>query len=450
MKILIAGAGKVGEVLCSDLSKEDHDITLIEQDEAKFQKMLHSYDINVILGNCAYHQILSEAGVESSDLFLSVTTNDELNMIASILAKRMGAKKTIARVRNPEYLGLSAIMKSSLDINFLINPELEAAKRIVELLEFPLADSFESFAENKAPIVELKVTKNFSLLGKSLVDFRNMYKNLIICTVLREGTIYIPKGDTNLEENDHLFVTGPMDELIKLYKDNGQDNNKIKSIFIIGGGLLAQYVIRQFRKGLKKIKVLEINPHKADSLSRMFPDIDVIEADGTNIENLLEQGAANYDAVLALTGIDEENIITSMIAKKLGVKKTVTKINRTELLDIVDSVGLQSIITPKRIIADKMIQYVRALDNSQGSSLEALYTIAHEQVEAIQFRVREGSKLTLKPIKDLKLKDHVLIVYIYRDGKVIFPRGNDQVQVGDKLVVISNCERLRDLDEIVQ
>ncbi|AVM69660.1 Trk system potassium transporter TrkA [Lachnospiraceae bacterium oral taxon 500] len=449
MKIVIMGAGKVGKVLCRDLAEENHEITLIEKDAKTFQTVLNQYDITGVLGNGASYDTQMEAGVNTADMFIALTDNDELNMIASVLAKKLGAVKTGARVRNQDYSDLSDLMRTSLDINLFINPELEAARKCMQLIEFPLADSFESFANNKPPIVELKVSAGSNLGGKSLIDFRSSYKNLIVCCVMKNGEIIIPKGNFIIEANDHLFVTGPMSELVKLYKDNGQQESKIRSLFIIGGGLLAQYVIKLFEKSNVTIKVLELNHDKAKLLSRQFPKIEVIEADGTDINNLREQGAANYDAVLALTGIDEENIIISMIAKSLGVKKTLTKINRTEVIDIVEPIGLQSVITPKRIVSDTILQYVRAFFNSQGSNVEALYTIAHDQVEALQFRVKEGSKATLKPLRELKIKKDVLIAYIYRKNQTIFPTGNDRLMPHDRVIVISYNGYLSDLDEIV-
>jgi len=449
MKIVIMGAGKVGKVLCRDLAEENHEITLIEKDAKTFQTVLNQYDITGVLGNGASYDTQMEAGVNTADIFIALTDNDELNMIASVLAKKLGAVKTGARVRNQDYSDLSDLMRTSLDINLFINPELEAARKCMQLIEFPLADSFESFANNKPPIVELKVSTGSNLGGKSLIDFRSSYKNLIVCCVMKNGEIIIPKGNFIIEANDHLFVTGPMSELVKLYKDNGQQESKIRSLFIIGGGLLAQYVIKLFEKSNVTIKVLELNHDKAKLLSRQFPKIEVIEADGTDINNLREQGAANYDAVLALTGIDEENIIISMIAKSLGVKKTLTKINRTEVIDIVEPIGLQSVITPKRIVSDTILQYVRAFFNSQGSNVEALYTIAHDQVEALQFRVKEGSKATLKPLRELKIKKDVLIAYIYRKNQTIFPTGNDRLMPHDRVIVISYNGYLSDLDEIV-
>lgn len=449
MRIVIMGAGKVGKLLCSDLAEENHEIILIEKNAERFQSVLNTYDITGVLGNGASYETQNEAEVGKADIFISLTENDEINMIAAVLAKKLGAKKTAARVRNFDYSGVSDLMRTSLDINRFINPEFEAAGRCLQLIEFPLADSFESFSNNQAPIVELKVNQDFNLVGNSLAEFRNKYKNLIVCCVVDNGNIIIPKGDYILLSNSQLFVTGPISDLIKLYKDNGQQQKKIRSIFIIGGSLLAMYLIKQFENSNVRIKVLEMNYQKSKLLSEKYPWVEVVNADGSDVSVLHEQRVTSYDAVLALTGIDEENIIISMVAKSLGVKKTLTKINRTELINYVDGLKLQSIITPKRIISDNILQYVRALQNSQGSNVEALYKIANDRVEALQFKVNENSRAINKPLHELKIKKNIVIAYIYRKGKLIFPTGNDKLLVNDRVIVISNNGHLSDLDEII-
>ncbi|HHX52130.1 MAG TPA: Trk system potassium transporter TrkA [Erysipelothrix sp.] len=449
MNILILGAGKVGQALCHELSLDNHDITLLEKDEDRFNSVLNENDIRGVLGNGASYEVQIEAGVEEADIFLAVTENDEMNMIAAVLAKRLGAKNTVARVRNPDYADLSDLMRESLGVNLFINPELQAAHSCVELIEFPLADSIETFNQTQAPIVEMKIQEGFQYIGKTIASFRGHYSNLIVCAIVHKNEVFIPKGEHKLCKGDHLFVTGPLLELIRLYKENGQDNEKISSLFIIGGGKITNYIVKLLEESKVRIKVLEIDEKVADELSENFPKIEVVLADGSNLSTLKEQGARNYDALLALTGIDEENIIISMVAKSLGIKKRVTKINRTELLEIVEEVGLQSIITPKRLIADKIVQYVRALENTQGSSVEALYTIVSDEVEALQFKVVDGSLVSRHDLKTLQIKPNILIAYIIRDNSIIFPTGNDTLKANDRVIVISHQHHLHDIDEIL-
>lgn len=451
MKIVIMGAGKVGQVLCQDLSKEDHDITLIEIKSHTLEEMLNEYDINGLLGNGASFDIQVEAGVENADIFISVTDNDELNLIAAVLAKNIGARTTIARARGEEYIHLSRVMGESLGITHIVNPELQAAEYVRRLINFPQAISYESFTEDdQAPIVELRVNQDSNLVGKMLAQFRTVYNNLIVCAVSEGTKVFIPKGDYAISPGAHLYITGPISELTKLFRENRQEEKKIKSIFIVGGGLLTRYILQVFKDTNIKIKVLELDLEKSEKLSIDFPFAEIINADGTNIKVLKEQRAEKYDAFFTLTGIDEENIITSMVAQNLKIGKTLTKISRTDLYDIGDIVGIESIITPKRIIADNILQKVRALVNNQGSNVEALYTMANEQVEALEFRVTKKSKLLNIPIKDLPIKSGNLLAYIKRNNRVVFPTGNDILKDHDRVILITQNTKLNDLDEILQ
>lgn len=450
MNIIIMGAGKVGQVLCNDLSLEDHNITLIEKNANKLDQMLNDHDINGILGNGADVNIQLEAGIENADIFVAVTNDDELNMIASVLAKSLGAKHILARVRKEEYSHLSKIIRESLGISYILNPELQTAEYVKRLINFPQAISYESFTTNKAPIVQIKVENNSNLVGKMLVQFRNEYKNLIVCAATKGNEVFIPKGDFAISPGVHLFVTGPFEEMKKLFKENGQDDTKINSIFIVGGGLITRYMLSLLNNSKIKIKVMELNREKAEYLSERFPKVEVINDDGTSIQNLKEQRADKYDAFFALTGIDEENIIVSMIGRNLGIKKILTKISRTELYEFGDMVGLDSIVTPKRIVADSILQKVRAWIDSEGSDVEALYTLVDNQILALQFLVKSKSKLTNNKIKDLPIKEGNLIAYIIRNGQVVFPSGNDEIMINDRVLIITQNNKISELDEILR
>ncbi|MDY6066019.1 MAG: Trk system potassium transporter TrkA [Finegoldia sp.] len=450
MKIVIMGAGKVGQVICSDLSKEDHDITLIEKNNERLEEMLNEFDINGILGNGASYEIQKEVGVDTCDIFVAVTDDDELNMISCVLARSIGAKHTLARVRKQEYSSWAKIIGESLGLSYLLNPELQTAEYIKRLISFPQAISYQKFMSSKAPIVEMKVSEDSDFIGKKVADFRSLYPDLIVCAVEDEDDIFIPKGDHFIKEGNHIFVTGPTPELIKLFHENGQNERSIKSILIIGGGLITRYLLKLLEKTKIKIKVFEINKKKAEDLSLTFPNVEVINDDGTSIKNLKEQRAKDFDAFFALTGIDEENIIVSMIAKKLGIEKILTKISRTELYPFVDLIGLDSIVTPKRIVADSILQKVRALINSDGSSVEALYTLAESRIEALQFKVKEGSRITESMIKDLPIADGNLIAYIVRKGEILFPTGYDQILPNDRVLIISQNQKLDELDDILR
>lgn len=450
MKIVIMGAGKVGQVLCNDLSKEDHDITLIEIDNDRLEEMLNDFDINGILGNGASYEIQKEVGVDTADIFVAVTDDDELNMISCVLARGIGAKHTLARVRKEEYTSWSKIIGESLGLSYLLNPELQTAEYIRRLISFPQAISYQKFITSKAPIVEMRISDNSNLVGKKISEFRSIHRNLIICAVEDGQKISIPRGNYLIQEKAHLFITGPYHDLVKLFEENGQDEKSIKSILIVGGGLITRYLLKILEGSKIRVKVFEIDREKAEELSITFPNVEVINDDGTSIKNLKEQRAGEFDAFFALTGIDEENIIVSMIAKELGIEKILTKISRTELYAFGDLIGLDSIVTPKRIVADSILQKVRALINSDGSSVEALYTLVEDKIEALQFKVKDGSKITESMIKDLPIVEGNLIAYIVRRGQILFPTGNDRIIPNDRVLLISQNQKLDELDDILE
>lgn len=450
MNIVIVGAGKVGQVLCHDLSYENHNITLIEINSDLLEEMLNEHDINGVAGNGSSYEIQVEAGVEKADIFIAVTDNDELNLIAAVLAKNIGAETTIARARKEEYIYLNGPVRRSLGINHIVNPELEAAEYIRRLITFPQAISYESFtSKDEAPIVEMRVSPDSNLVGKMLIQFRNLYKNILVCAVSDGDKVFIPNGDYAIKSGDHLFVIGPIEEISKLFLENKQTSKTIKSILIIGGGLLSRYILKVLNDTNIKIKLIEKDREKAEYISLNFPKVEVINDDGTSSKTLKEQRADRYDALFALTGIDEENMIVSMVAQKYNIGKTLTKISRTELNDLGDLIGLQSIVTPKRIIADKILQKIRALENSQGSNVEALYKMANDQVEALEFIVRETSKVTGIKLKDLPIKNGNLLAFIKRNNEVLFPSGEDTIEVNDRVILVTQNEGLNELDEIL-
>ncbi len=451
MKIVIVGAGKIGELLCRDLSTEGNDITLIEQDAKVLDKVLSISDIMGIVGNGANREVLGDAGVHDADIFIAVTTNDEINLISSVMAKKMGAKYTIARVRNPEYSEQMQFMKESLGIDIMLNPEAEAADFIRKNLEYPNALNIDSFANNKVNLVEILVEKDSFLHNLKLIDFKQKYfKNLLVCIVQRGPEIYIPTGNFVLQKEDRIYVTGAHADLAEFYKSLGHSDERIKSVFIIGGGRITHYLADILLKKKMKLKIVEINEERAKELSEIYEEAEIINGNGIDMDLLEEENFSSYDACVSLTGIDEENIIISMFADKMGIKKTITKINRTSLLNVLDLVGLQSILTPKKIIADYIVKIVRSFAGSQGeNNIQNLYRIADNRVEAIEFSVGEFSCVAGIPLKDLHIKDNVLIPYIIRENKLIIPGGLDVIKPFDTVIIVTTQQYLDDIDKII-
>lgn len=451
MKIVIVGAGKIGESLCRDLSTEGNDITLIEKDSKILDKILSVSDIMGIVGNGANREVLADAGVHDTDIFIAVTTNDEINLISSVMAKKMGAKYTIARVRNTEYSEQMQFMKESLGIDIMLNPEAEAADFIRKNLEYPNALNVENFAKNKVNLVEILVEKNSYLHDLKLMDFKRKYfKNILVCIVQREQEIYVPTGSFILKEDDRIYVTGPHTDLEEFYKSLGHSEERIKSVFIIGGGRITHYLADILLKKKMKLKIVELNEDRAKELSEIYEEAEIINGNGIDTDLLEEENFSSYDACVSLTGIDEENIIISMFADKIGIKKTITKINRTSLLNVLGLVGLQSILTPKKIIADYIVKIVRSFAGAQGeNNIQNLYRLADNRVEAIEFSVGEYSRVVGTPLKDLHIKENVLIPYIIRNGKLIMPGGLDVIQPNDTVIIITTQQYLDDIDKII-
>ncbi|HZK28979.1 MAG TPA: Trk system potassium transporter TrkA [Clostridia bacterium] len=449
MKIVIAGAGKVGEVLCRELCYENHEITLIEILEKRLDSMIGMCDISGILGSGALEVSQREAGVQNCDIFIAVMPADETNLIAAITAKMIGARYVIARVRSPEYSKQMAFLRESLGITVMINPEMEAARDIMRGMRFPDALSVEHFAHGLVNIVEYVLPENADLVGLQLRDVGRKHGDVLICMILRDDDIIIPHGSTKLEAGDHLFVTGQDSEIPHFTSWISDNHQRIKSALIIGGGRITRYLLPRLEELRIRSKVIEVDEEIAEQLAADFPKVIIVNRDGTNQAILHEEGVGNYDAVIAVTGIDEENILINIYAAHVGVKKTVTKVNRTDLLSVLKNAGLKTILTPYRIIANQIVRLVRSMANSEGSSLEAFYSLAEGRVEILQFRVSEGNRVSDIPLSALNTKPGLLVACIVRGTDVIYPRGDSHIQLGDEIILVTTHPRFDDINDIL-
>ena len=446
MKIIVVGGGKVGTALCRSLVAENHDVILIEQDEAVLNQITKRYDIIGISGNGANFKILEQADVSHCDIFISMTEQDEVNMVSAVLAKRMGAKETIVRVRNPEYSNPYFKEKNILSFSLVVNPELLTARYIANNIDFPNALSVEHFANGRVALMEFKLKEDSNLCQMNISQFRKKFGNIIVCAIERKGHLEIPDGDFTLEAGDKIYVTGNRLDIVQFH--NMVRPRVVKSLMIIGAGKIAYYLLNILKNSKIELKIIESNRERANFFSQEFPDLYVVHGDGTAKDILLEERANNFDAIATLTGVDEENIITSMFLNNLGVQKNITKINRTSLLEIIDNQDFASIVTPKGIAVDTVMHFIRGRYNAQFSNLEALHHVANGQIETLQFQIKEENKMTGIPLSQLHLKKDVLIAAIIRQGKAIFPTGDDNLQVGDKIVVttlLQNITQIYDL-----
>ena len=451
MKIVIVGAGVVGEALCIELSQINNDVILIERSEEILNKIIEKSDITGLVGNGASYENLLEAGADTADMFIAVTEADELNIISCIMAKKLGAKYTIARVRNPEYSTNMRFVREELGITLMMNPEAEASKSIMNILKFPNATGVDSFFSNRANIMELVISKGSQLVGSKLKDLEiNSRDKVIICIVERGEEVIIPTGDFILEENDTIYVTGTNDAVTNFYDKMGYKNKDINSVMIIGGGTVAHYLTERLLKRKKQVKIIERNKEKVENLSNSYPNAVVIKGDETDQEFLLNEGIGNYDAVIALTDKDEENTVISMFAKSVNSGKIITKMNRTLLLPLFEKHEFSTAIVPKKLISDIIIRIVRSKLNAKGSMMSTLYRFCDNRVEAIVFEIKESSKSIGIPLKNLEMFPNILLAGILRGEEVIYPGGNDMIEVNDKVMVVTTRKGVEDFDDILK
>ncbi|MGI6248916.1 MAG: Trk system potassium transporter TrkA [Acutalibacteraceae bacterium] len=450
MKIVIVGGGKVGEELCKSLSEdEENDIYLIEKDPRRFEQLVSLTDISGCIGNGVLYETQMEAQVDECDIFIAVTPNDESNIIAAIIAKKIGAKHTLVRVRDPEFFSQIDFVKDNLGINMLISPEFVAAAEIAEIIEFPSALGIERFENGRISIVEVRISEGSSLAGKTVGKLRKEYPDLIFCVINSGGEVSIPGQDTLLQIGDHVHITGSNKDVDRFYVEARCYIKRLHSVLIVGGGRITKYLLQRLSAMRLNLKVIENDPEMADSIASEFPEAVVVYGDGTDQFFLEEEGLSNYDALIALTGVDEENILLSIFASQQGIKKTICKINRLELLNVLKQEDIDSIISPSRLIADRIIRFVRSRKGAADSNVDALYRLENNKVEALQFHIRNAGKAAGVRLKDLELVDNLFIAYIFRDGKAIFPTGEDMIKDNDRMIVVTTRHNIRDFKDIL-
>ena len=450
MKIVIAGAGVVGESLCSELSAEGNDVILIEKVEKILNKIVENYDITGLVGNGASYETLLEAGTDTADIFIAATESDELNIISSIIAKKLGTKFTIARVRNPEYSSNMQFVREGLGISLMINPEQETAKSIANKLMFPVALSVENFFGQRAGFISIRVQKDNFLNGMQLKELEFSSKDkVIICTVRRGEDVFIPSGDFTILEGDIVHIAGSKEAVHKFYDKIEKSNLKIDSALLVGGGTISHYLIGKLLENKIKVKVIENNKERAEKLSESYPKAIVIRGDEADQEFLIQEGINNYDSTVILTDSDEENTVITMFVNSITNSKLITKMNRTLMLSILEKNTRTSAVVPKKVISDMIISVVRSKANMRGSTMSFLYRLEN-QVEFITFEINENSNAIDIPLKDLKIKKGMLIASILRNGKMIFPGGNDVIKCNDSVMVVTTASSIEDFDDILE
>ncbi len=452
MKIVIIGDGKVGYKLAEHLSKDNYDVVLIDNDEEKLKEAINNLDINCFAGDGVSAAVQAEAGVPDSDLVIACASTDELNMLSCLIARNLGAKHTIARVRNPIYYNQIDILKEDLHLSMVINPEFAVANEIARNLIFPAASKVETFVKGRIELAEVPVRAGSGLIDSKLADiYRKFQVKILICAVQRGKEVYIPDGEFVLQEGDKLHIAATHKEIEQFFEKIGNLSRKVRKVLICGGGRVGFYLAKKLCSMRMEVKIIEQNYEKCEQLCEELPGVTVIQGDATDHDLLIEEGIREADAIAALTGVDEENIIMGLFAKKQGVQKIIAKVNEDSRAQMVEGLGIDSIVSAKTATADAIFSYVRARQNSLASiNVEAMYRLVDDRVEALEFIVKEETEYTNIPLKDLRTKPNNLIACIGRKRQIIIPSGNDCIQKGDTVVVVTKSKKIQDITDILE
>lgn len=452
MNIVIAGCGKIGTAVLASLVAEGHDVTIIDNNPAVVSEIANIYDVIGLCGNGADSDILTEAGIETAELFAAFTGSDELNMLSCFIARRMGAKHTSARIRNLEFNDRSlGLLRQHLNLSMAVNPEKLAAREIFNILKLPSALKVESFSAKNFEMVEIRLKSDSALSGMTIEQMRKKYDyKFLVCIIQREDNAYIPDGNFTLQSGDKIAVTADPIEIQKLLKSLGILQKQARKVMIVGASRTAYYLSKMLLGIGCSVKVIDSNLEKCEKFSELLEKVDVVHGDAAREELLLEEGLLSMDAFVSLTGMDEENILLSYYASSRDIPKVISKVNRTEFAAMAEKLGVDSIISPKIATSDILVRYARALENSIGSSVETMYKLMDGKAEALEFNVRPDCELIDVPLKKIRFKSNILIGGIVREKKtIIIPSGDDAIKAGDKVVVLTTGHRINKLTDVV-
>ncbi len=451
MKIIIVGCGKVGYTLVEQLSGENHDIVVIDELEEKVNSITDELDAMGIVGNGVSYQTLLEAGIDHADLLIAVTGSDEQNLLCCVIAKKTGNCKTIARVRNPLYNKEIAFLREELGLAMIINPELASAAEIARIFQFPSAVKIDTFSKGRIELLHFRITEDCLLNNYKLLNIRSTLKcDVLVCMVTRGEEVLIPKGDFIFQEGDVVAIVAAPPKAMDFFKKIGIDTGKVHTAMIVGGGTIAYYLAQRLLDVGISTKIIDKDPVRCEELSELLPKATIICGDGTDERLLLQEGLDSAEGFAALTGFDEENILLSLYAKKTSNAKVVTKINRINFNSVLNDIKLDTISYPRLLTADVILKYARSMDASLNSNVENLYKLEDGRAEALEFYIKEPSKITGVPLGKLKIRKNILVCCINRSGRIIIPGGQDELLVGDSVIVVLTHSRLNDIKDILE
>ena len=451
MKIVIIGLGTIGRTLLQSLSGEKHTITIIDENKDKIENLIEKYDVQGVVGNGASIDIQREAGVSGADVTIVLTGSDERNVFACLVAKKLGVKNTIARVRNPEYRSQILEMQDELGISMIVNPEQDTANEIFNLINLPEIATVEHFAKGRVLLVEIVAEKGCALIDETLISLgKKLRTKVLICAVQRGDDVIIPSGHFMIKEGDRIHLTSDAKTLRDFLSEINIVKSPLKNIMIVGGSKIGYYLADELSKKKYNIKLIENDRASAEDLAKALPRVDVINGNGAQHALLVEEGIEAMDAFVALTDVDEENMVVSMFANKMKVKRTITQIKNDDLYGMLAELGIKNTVSPKNIIANRVASYIRALDNTIGSNVLTLSRLVNNRVEALEFHAKHPEKIYGTPLRELKIKNNCLIACIIRGTKVIFPDGNSSIHLGDNVIAVTTHKNFEDLTDIFE
>ena len=452
MRILVVGDGKVGHTIAEQLTREKHDVVIIDQDDEVLTKCEDTLDVICVRGNGANAKVLLDAQADRADILIATTASDETNMLCGLIAKRLGTKYIIARIRDPEYNDSLTLLQRELGIDMALNPERATALEIGRLLRFPFASNIESFAKGRVEMVEFRAQEHDVVVGHALKDLARMrgLPQVLYAVIEREGRVIIPTGDFIIQAGDRVHVAGDMVTITAYFQYLGKNSLRIRRVMLLGGGRISYYLAKMLVPMGIRVSMIEINERKANHLSELLPEVNVIYGDGTDQELLDQEGLKDMDAFVTLSDRDEENLMTGLFAVRQGVPKVIVKNNRLSYADLINSLGLDSVVSPRSITCANILRYVRGRVNSEGTKVERLYRLMDGKAEALEFIARAGDPYIGIPLKDLRTRPGVLVAVIVRKGQVIVPFGNDHIEAGNSVVILSRDSGIKDLNEVIR
>ena len=452
MRILVVGDGKVGHTIAEHLTREKHDVVVIDQDDEVLEKCEDTLDVMCVRGNGANAKVLLDAQADKADILIATTASDETNMLCGLIAKRLGTKYIIARIRDPEYNDSLTLLQRELGIDMALNPERATALEISRLLRFPFASNIESFAKGRVEMVEFRAQEHDIVVGHALKDLARMrgLPQVLYAVIERDGRVIIPTGDFIIQAGDRVHVAGTMVTITAYFQYLGKNTLRVKHVLLLGGGRISYYLAKMLVPMGIHVNMIEINERKANYLSEVLPDVNVIYGDGTDQELLDQEGLRDMDAFVTLSDRDEENLLTGLFAVRQGVPKVIVKNNRVTYSDIITALGLESVVSPKSITCANILRYVRGRVNSEGTKVERLYRLMNGKAEALEFIARAGDPYIGVPLKQLWIRPGSLVAVIVRRGQVIVPFGNDHIEAGNSVVILSQDSGITDLNEVIR